>query len=401
MPPFILFFPAVVLGTFFGGWRVGTAFVLFTGFLAWFVVLDPPLSWRLNAPQAIVLCTYVAANSLIVFAVGQLNVALHRLRVERQRLRLALQTAQLGAWEFDPPAEVFWDRSYFELVGISPGSAQPSLPLFMSLIHPSDRDKVQVLPTQAAAGQAQDGQEYRVLKGDGSTIWVRNRIQPDSYGTSRLFGVTQDITKDKEREERIRALMLEVAHRVKNQLAVILSMARATEQPTDTVPSYRERLEGRIGAMAHAYDLLLASDWEGAELGKLVRQKLDPFGVQASSSGPKVTLPPAAVQAMALALHELTSNALAHGALARSKGHVEVHWDVMEGDGSTRLRFVWDEEFGLLLPPTDNEGFGTRALRKLVPTAMGGDSELKRTNTGLTWVLTSTLKPQGNISAAH
>ena len=137
----------------------------------------------------------------------------------------------------------------------------------------------------------------------------------------RISGVTIDITDRKEAEERQGLLAREVDHRARNALAVIQSIIRLTR--AKNVDDYVQTVEGRIKALARAHTLLSDSRWHGADLGTLVAEELAPYraGDKVKIKGPNIALLPATAQGIALALHELATNAAKHGALSSLKGN--------------------------------------------------------------------------------
>ena len=137
----------------------------------------------------------------------------------------------------------------------------------------------------------------------------------------RVSGVTIDITDRKEAEERQVLLAREVDHRARNALAVIQSIIRLTR--AKTVDDYVQAIEGRIKALARAHTLLSDSRWHGADLATLVARgtrALSAPATRSQISGPDISLQPATAQGLALALHELATNAAKHGALSSMSG---------------------------------------------------------------------------------
>ncbi len=165
-------------------------------------------------------------------------------------------------------------------------------------------------------------------------------------------------------------LAREVDHRAKNALAVAQAIVRLTQ--AKTMGDYVTALEGRISALARAHTLLSESRWEGARLRKIVEDELapygDPGGEKISIEGPDVVLKPASAQALALALHELATNAAKYGALARKRGKLRLSWTNHGG-----LVLVWQESnVGNVRVPTKS-GFGTKVMELSIRTQLGGD----------------------------
>lgn len=189
----------------------------------------------------------------------------------------------------------------------------------------------------------------------------------------------------KERARHSDFLMRELAHRAKNQLAVVKGMALQTARQSATVDEFISQFDRRIQGLAQSQDLLLRQNWRGAWMHDLVRAHLEPFGAEsrAQIEGPDVFLDTAAVQNIGFALHELATNASKYGALSKDAGRVVVVWKSLE-DGAIRLQ--WSEHDG---PPSQRqrEGFGHRVITELVPRALNGSSRLDFTPQGVRWEL--------------
>jgi two-component sensor histidine kinase len=191
-----------------------------------------------------------------------------------------------------------------------------------------------------------------------------------------------DITERRQMEERHELLAREVEHRAKNTLAVVLAAVRLTRAAT--LEAYRATLEGRIATLARAQALLGDERWrQGIDLRTLVEGTLSPFlaagdaapGLRAVFEGPEVALPAAVTQPLAMALHELATNAVKHGALSVAGGEVTVRWTlapVPVGEGRM-LHLHWEEGGGPpVRQPPARRGFGTRVLDGTVRAQLGG-----------------------------
>ena len=172
-------------------------------------------------------------------------------------------------------------------------------------------------------------------------------------------------------EERRALLVNEVNHRAKNAVAVVQAMLRLTE--ADDVPTFIKTVEGRVAALARAHTTLANQQWAGSSLHDLVRGELAPFMAgRATIDGPAVTLPAVAAQPIAMAVHELATNAAKHGALSAETGTVAVAWRVEGRD----LRIRWTERGG---PPIEGaperSGFGSRLLDGTIRKQLRGTVE--------------------------
>lgn len=172
---------------------------------------------------------------------------------------------------------------------------------------------------------------------------------------TRLRGEVQE---RKRAEERLTILVQELAHRVKNLLAVFQSITSRTLIKERTTSEAREVLVGRLQALGHAHELLIDSYWRGANLRDVVMAEIAGFSERMRVSGPTVELGPSGVQTFALIVHELCTNAAKYGALSNASGEVVVGW-TLGGDGSDAyMDFSWKEQGGPPIAPASHEGFG-------------------------------------------
>jgi PAS domain S-box-containing protein len=230
---------------------------------------------------------------------------------------------------------------------------------------------------------------------DGGVISVSLTISPIRNRAGQIVGaskIARDITDAKAAERRIRFLLREVNHRVKNQFAVILSMVRETAKHTLDPKEFERSIRDRIMSLASSHDLLVSSEWSGAGLRALAEQQLKHFGQagQISIDGPEVILRPTAVQALGMAFHELGTNSAKYGAFGH-RGAVSVSWTI-SGEGEDRMfRLVWEEAASSLsgIPPDGSKarGFGTVVLLRVAPQTLSGTAQYDRSPGILRWTL--------------
>ena len=181
-------------------------------------------------------------------------------------------------------------------------------------------------------------------------------------------------------------LLDELNHRVKNTLSTVQSWARRSFRATIDREDARRVFEGRILALSNAHNLLSEQRWEAAELGAIARLEFAALPRQrVETEGGRFDLSPKAAIALAMVFHELASNALKYGALAREDGHVSVRWEMRD----QTLHLVWRED-GSGLPETQDElkpGFGMRMLERIVTGELEGRLELALAPSSLTWTL--------------
>ena len=188
----------------------------------------------------------------------------------------------------------------------------------------------------------------------------------------RLVGLlarqAADYLERKRSEEIQKTLNYEIQHRANNLLAIVQSIARRTLSGDHTLSQAREAFEARLEAVARANLRLTKSNWSGLDLTEIVQTELKPFYDRVKNEGPIVTLDPQQGQNLALALHELATNAAKYGAFSNASGTVRVFWTIMRGDdGSSLLNFKWQEGGGPPVIVPTRRGFGSKLISATSP----------------------------------
>jgi PAS domain S-box-containing protein len=232
------------------------------------------------------------------------------------------------------------------------------------------------------------------LRKDRTLVPVSLTISPIKNALGEIVGaskIARDISSAKENERRIRLLLREVNHRVKNQFSVIISMIKETSKRAASPAEFEAQILQRIMALSSSQDLLVNSEWTGASLFDLVEEHLHPFGheEQINLNGPLLTLLPSAVQYIGIAFHELATNSVKYGALSGNVGRIEVEWKVLtDASGSRELELIWDETFTQGDQPLqERRGFGTVVLQRIAPLSVSGSAVLERDPSHVRWVL--------------
>ncbi len=258
-----------------------------------------------------------------------------------------------------------WNRAAERLFGYTADEAigQSILMLIPEGLHGEETDIIE----RVRRGEQTSSYETTRRRKDGTYISVSITVSPIRDGSGKIIGaskIARDITTAKENERRIRLLMREVNHRVKNQFAVILSLIRETSRRATDPREFEEQIRDRIMALSRSHDLLVTSEWSGASLLDLLQEHLKPFGhdEQITLAGPLVTLQPNAVQHLGMAFHELGTNSSKYGALATDSGRIAINWQIVtSAEGRREFQVVW-EETSAALPedPAAKDGFRQR-----------------------------------------
>jgi len=241
----------------------------------------------------------------------------------------------------------------------------------------ADRPVIEDILARLGRGETLDRYPARLRARDGS-------IRDVLISSSALFRdgrfvhtrcITVDVTERKQAEEHQKLLMAELNHRVKNTLAVVQSIAAQTLRRTTSLEGFAESFNGRLRALATAHSLLTRGNWRSAGLEKLVQEALKAHGTGRGAfetRGPELDLSPKQTLALSLVLHELATNAAKYGALSRRSGRVDIHWEILAGNGSGTLRLGWVERGGPPAKQPQAKGFGTTLIQRLVSYDLDG-----------------------------
>ena len=335
---------------------------------------------------------------------AELEASNMRLVQSEQGRSLALAAGQMGSWEWDIAANRgWWDEGQYRIFGVEPKNFQITTDNIRNLLHPDDWEPLRQVVLRMAKGERTQQVEFRVRRPNGELRWCTGTAAAsvDAAGNvARISGVTIDVTERKEAEERQVLLAREVDHRARNALAIIQSIIRLTR--AKTVDDYVATVEGRIKALALAHTLLSDSRWHGADLGTLVAEEFAPYrsGNKVELKGPNVSLSPATAQGIALALHELATNAAKHGALSSLKGKVGLTWQLQ----SDILTLHWMESGGPPIKTPSARSFGLKVIKASIEQQLGGKATFDWNPRGLRCYLTIALREAGESrqpDAAH
>lgn len=282
----------------------------------------------------------------------------------------------------NPAAERLFGAAREELIGRNISSLMPS---------PYQQEHDSYLDRYVRTGERRIigiGREVVGKRKDGTTFPMDLAVSELSLGGRRMFtGIVRDISERKRAEARQRLLADELDHRVKNNLAAVLSLARQTLTTSKSLDQFKEAFTGRLRAMAETHAALARSRWENVGLDELAEVVLGPFRHEydnrVSVGGPSVKLPARAAMPVALALHELSTNAAKYGALAAPEGRLQVSW---EGNArSTTIR--WIESGGRPVSAPTTSGSGTLIINGLIRHELKGSIDLRYEPMGVSCII--------------
>ena len=323
------------------------------------------------------------------------------LRSNEESLRLATEGAGMATWDLDLKTMTgHWSGTRFELFGLPrPPGDSAGVEEWLERIHPEDVDRVREALERCFTEGDPFHAEYRIIRADtGEERWLEshgNRIAPASGKGWRAVGISFDITQRKEWERRQRLLVNELNHRVKNTLAIIQSIAHQSFRAGVDPLVARAGFESRLAALSAAHNLLTEQNWEAASLSQIVADALSAVAQpqRITIEGPDLALAPKTAVSLAMALHELGTNAVKYGALSNDSGTVAIRWST--GDG--RLRLEWREAGGPPVMPPARRGFGSRMIERGLAAELSGSVTIDFAQSGLVCTVDAPLPSDGAI----
>jgi len=252
-------------------------------------------------------------------------------------------------------------------------------------------------------GRAEDTRWH--LRKDGTRFWGNGMTMgiysPDLTG---LMKILRDETPAKLAEDQRVLLLNELNHRIKNTLSSVQSITEQTLRAAKVDPMVRRDLTNRLMAVSEAHNVLVEQNWAGANLGTIVRQAIAPHDhpeKKFTVDGPLVWLSPQQAVAIALALHELATNALKYGALSTEDGHVEIAWNLAHDQlGARQITLLWRESGGPPVVVPERTGFGSRLIARTFGQDSGGQARIDFRPEGVQCVMALPLSVASELPAA-
>jgi len=304
------------------------------------------------------------------------HTANEHLREEEERFRLLATSIPQLVFRTRANGERTWPSpQWIDFTGVD---REASIGLgWLDAIHPDDREMTRNAWREAAqAGKYYVEHRVRRQK-DGEYRWHQTRAQPidkANPATSEWVGTTTDIHDLRGLKDRQQMLLAELQHRTRNLLAVVGSIANRTARAGVSLDDFRKDFQNRLRALSSVQSLLSRGEREAIELRALIESELSAHlgpGLspeRVEMTGPRVTLGATAAQALGLALHELTTNAVKYGALSQPCGRLSVRWDRDASGPQETARLEW-QETGLTLPEAEpaRKGYGRELIERALP----------------------------------
>jgi PAS domain S-box-containing protein len=293
--------------------------------------------------------------------------------------QLVWRAAYSGEWTWSSPQ---WCTYTGQSEEVARGAG------WLRAIHPDDRESASAAWTVA--------QEAGLLEIEGRIFHAaenryrhfRTRALPvrDDHNIVEWLGTSTDVDDILQLQEQQSVLVGELQHRTRNLMAVVQAVTMRTLKGAETLEDFRKCIDDRLQALARVQGLL--SRREGGlrvPFDVLVREELSAHveldaagnGKQVSTRGPTgVPLRSATIQTLALALHELATNAVKYGALSRHDGRLVLEWGLRATDGGQPLLWVDWRESGVADMPSINAsprggGYGRELIERALPYQLG------------------------------
>ncbi|MEO1102001.1 MAG: PAS domain S-box protein [Pseudomonadota bacterium] len=266
---------------------------------------------------------------------------------------------------------------------------------FQDITHPDDLEADLDLLDELVAGNIRTySMDKRYIDKSGHVVWANLTVaaqrRPDG-GISHFISIIIDISERKAAEQMREHLARELAHRSKNLLTVIQSVAELMVPTVNSVEEFSERLADRMQAIARSNDLMLAHSVSAAALREVVSLHMAPFAMEQSGrivmEGQDIRVSNHAVQGIGLALFELATNALKHGALSNETGKIQIVWGQNTTDEADWF-ISWTERDGPAVSAPEHQGFGSDVLTAIAPAFFGATAELSFDQAGVQWQMT-------------
>jgi PAS domain S-box-containing protein len=264
---------------------------------------------------------------------------------------------------------------------------------WLDAVHPDDR-----LHTEQAWSEAADNGEYYVehrirRAADGEYRWHQTRAVPVNgvaAESNDWVGTSTDIHELRSAQDEQRVLLAELQHRTRNLLAVVQGIARQTLRSSKSLEQFGPAFESRLRALSRVQGLLARSDQQAITLRELVETELFAHGSfhdhgKVTIEGHDGVLATSSAQPLALALHELATNATKYGALAHDSAKLHVSWVRDESAEQPRVVLRWLER-GVAIPRAEppRSGFGLELIRRALPYQLHTPTRLEFDTDGVT-----------------
>lgn len=267
-------------------------------------------------------------------------------------------------------------------------------------IWPEVWDMLRPIAESAMAGEASFFEDMPLVLerfGRPEQTWFTFCYSPVRDESGTVVGIIDTVieTTGKVKAERdARLLNAELAHRMKNVMAMVSAVASQTFRSSHSLQQAQATFGERIATLGQAHEILTQSSWSGAPIGEVIRSALAPHGVaqdRLEVSGPAIELAADHALTLALAINELITNAIKYGALSGEGGRVTLSWQAGLGGSGEAFRLDWVESGGPAVTAPSRTGFGSRLIERVAAQKFGGEATLDYAPEGFRYALVTTM----------
>ncbi|MBG0792052.1 response regulator [Methylocystis sp. H62] len=343
-------------------------------------------AYLVEPAEAPVLVATVMALLRAKSAEDQLRVANERLLARTLELEALLCSAPIGLAFFDKIGGC--PRINDEFAAINALAAKGKIRRTVAEISDTASSFEETVIEVFSTGTALRNVELSEGSGAASRHWLTGffPVRDASNGITAVGCWAIDISDRKRAEEHKELLIHELDHRVKNTLTIVQSIASQTFKGAQVGQIKVDDFSSRLCALSDAHDVLTRGHWIAADLRELVVNAAQLHGAAGrfSVEGPNLKLKPKAALALAMGLHELSTNAVKYGALSNKEGQVNVCWSIDPTADLPLLHLRWKEKGGPSVAPPMHRGFGSKLLEKLLASDLQGTISLDFAPDGVT-----------------
>jgi len=247
---------------------------------------------------------------------------------------------------------------------------------WLAAVHSADRERT-LDAWDVARQTGVYSVQHRIQRvAQGEYRWHQTRANPvdPEHLDDDWVGTSTDVHDLHTLQERQKVLLGELQHRTRNLLAVVQSMSRQTIRSSDSLGEFQTEFESRLRALSRVQGLLAKFDHGAIDLRSILDAELAALADgsfhtdKVQLHGPSALLPATSAQAIALAVHELATNALKYGAFKEASGRLKVHWHIEKAAGTQRqVVLTWEETGVPLHAPPERQGYGTELIQRALP----------------------------------
>ncbi len=388
--PLVFFLPAVIAVTLVASWEYGAASLALSIVIVWYVFVSPAYTFAIPPRPLIVTTALWSFVSVLLVAIAYFlrKSLLISMRNESRYRQLASVISDI-VWVTDKDGNVRAPHPAWTRVT---GMTWPHYGgrAWLSAVHQEDR--LSLRPNPEAGTHLI---EFRLRDaGADDWRWYRSRavaLRGPGGDIEEWVTAMRDVHDSKLSREQSELMIGEARHRLKNLVTVIDALAKNSRQKgaaeNPPLDAYVKRFLGRLHALGAAADLVLAGQHQYVEIGAVVRATLAPFLEENAQrfriGGPQITLSEATGGSLALAMHELATNAIKYGALSVPDGYVTIDWSSEPAPDGERIAIDWKEHGGPVPVAPEREGFGGRVIKTVPVREKNGDVKVDYPPDGL------------------